>query len=223
MNWGRVFWLTLALGACVALLTGYLVFRSPSPPQLDRAGHWLKVPIDMDARSWGMRFLLNRVLDADDSMSRQCYGPDPERYAIHIAESWFTEHREDWLIRLQRSGERFDVLVADASVVAPPPHYRSNARLFGTPDYYSMTVAELDDLRQSLESEALWRAPQSDLACTDGPSIVIEACVDGQYYARARTCEPGVMEQQDAVWTALRRHFRSPPAKYGLSGTEAAL
>jgi hypothetical protein len=208
----RIFFLTLALAALAVAVVGLSLHRRTLPAPKDASSPWLKVPIEMDAREWGMRFLVLRTMVDADSLLRTCQGPGAEQYAIHLSESWFKEGREDWLVRLRRSGDNFDALVSDEFPDAPPTGANPYIRPVSFPEHYSVTVADLADVRRPLGSEALWLAPQDDSVCNDGPWVTVEACVNGEYFARSRSCEEaGAMKQLDLLWSALRRHFHSPP------------
>ncbi|HEY0504325.1 MAG TPA: hypothetical protein VGD42_12630 [Lysobacter sp.] len=222
MRIGRI----VAYSAAIAIAAAAALHASvPDAPQAARADDsWLALP-SMDATDPGIRQLLLRAALADPaampanspfrSLVGRCgYDDGPaEQYVLTIGDHWFVEDRHVWHVTLSMYGDSADVVIRDGRAVEtpPPPPGAPYTEVTAPAMRYVMDRKDLDGIRAAWRDPELWLLPQATHGCTDGHTLMLEACVRGRYGARSRACGGTGRAAGALLWQRLRQTFPDPP------------
>lgn len=113
-------------------------------------------------------------------------------------------------VRIDVHGERARVRVRDAA------HASAIAAPATTPrgEPWPEPLDRLDGVREALSAPELWSAPQrSAVSCAQRFEVreaFFEACVNGRYFARDRSCDRGAAPHLDRLWHVVRDTLPAP-------------
>ena len=229
----RIVILTLIVAGIAA--AGFLISLN-APKQNVAAAEpatWLPMPADgMDARQWPIRELLSYIQgpgSAVGTLATRCgssWSDDKaesvEQYSVQIGDPTFTPDLQHWRIDFVPDGDSIDVTLDAISPYPPPPppqptsigqgRSSPNSVVHDWTAQFRRKRTDMQSIRDAIADKDLWLAPQKEdpFGCTDGRSVVIEACVHGQYFARLRNCDFASGEPAQRLWNLLRQQFPKP-------------
>ena len=221
--------LTLWL-ALFATATTYVAL-SPSyrqaTPSMEES-HWIGLPgSGMDASEVPIRELLNpygsRVGDGDPfsdlawSCGRLQGTPDsrfPERYIAQVSDSAWGPHH-DIIIDVDKDQLVFSIRSGGHPPAPPSPAMDTPETITMRPvTSVRMSRAKAEPIRQAWNSDVLWHAPQKEVFCSDGATIMLEACIHGRYAIRSRTCDGDAQHAADTLRSAFKALLPTPEPIY---------
>jgi hypothetical protein len=221
-------WLALfATGATYLALSPS--YRQAVPPSSESP--WIGLPDSgMDASEVSIRELLNpyghRHVGGGDPFTRLAWSCGqfqgtrdsrfPERYIAHVSDSAWAPSL-DIIIEVDKDQLLFSIRSADYPPPPPPPS--SDGR---TPDmitirpvtHLRMEKSRAEPIRQAWNNDALWHAPQKADTCVDDALMMLEACVDGRYAVRRRSCIDNADNADNALRTAFKTLLPAPEPIY---------
>lgn len=220
-------WLAL-FATCATYVALSPSYRQTTPSTNE--SHWIGLPDSgMDAGELPIRELLNphghRVGDDDafTGLAWSCgrfHGISdslfPERYIAHVSESAWGAY-QDIMIDVDEDQLLFSIRSGDFLPPPPPPPDGAD-----TPDmitirpvtHLRMQKSRAEPIRQAWNNHALWHAPQKPDTCADDALMMLEACVDGRYAVRRRSCVDNADEAADALRTAFKTLLPAPEPTY---------
>ena len=77
-----------------------------------------------------------------------------------------------------------------------------------------MKKSRAEPIRQAWNNDALWHAPQKPDTCADDALMMLEACVDGRYAVRRRSCVDNADEAADTLRMAFKILLPAPQPIY---------
>jgi len=181
-------------------------------------GPWLELPAGgMDVSDWASRQWLRDGLG--DGLAAQCghdHGLPRERYTARVP----SDDGRTWRAVIDIGADTAWVTASrDPGVRLAPQAPKTQAQdLARGPGAgganlalpHALPKAQLDALRRSWRSPALWAAPVSESEDASLAPVVLEACVDGRYAVRLRRDSPAARELGSALGKLVDSPATSP-------------
>ena len=193
------FWMTVF--AAVGI---WLALPNPTPSMRTLAGPspWIPLPASgMDASQASVRDLLSSL--ASDDLAATCGWRDAgirEHYRLLISRDVWGDHRQ---IDIVPQDDSLDISIRDGGFPPPPPPGTvgddDDTRIVPVM-HIRLARSAAEPLRRAWNTQRLWHAPQSEVHCLDGKPLRLEACVNGRFAARSRTCDVAAHSDREALW-----------------------
>ena len=133
----------------------------------------------------------------------------PERYIAHVSDdAWNTR----WGIIIDVEQDQLQFSIRSDDFLPPPSANDANTGDMITirpVTHLRMHKSRAEPIRQAWNNAALW-PPQKQNFCMDGASIRLEACIQGRYAMRSRTCDRDAQQAADTLRTAFKALLPTP-------------
>jgi len=117
--------------------------------------------------------------------------------------------RQALRVKFEVHGSEVEVTIQDASalVFLPPPPLPGSSET-PVPRRIWVTKSSLQPIADVWRHGTFWQAAQKETSCSDGATVIIEACVWGRYAVRDRGCD--MSSGVDDLWNALHQVLKLP-------------
>lgn len=200
-------------------------YRQAAPAMAESP--WIGLPDSgMDASGFHLRQLLeSRMIDRADidrtlDLARTCgnftdseHVRFRERYVARFTESAWDE---GWEVAMDVDKDMIGFAVRSGDFLPPPPTGADTRQVITIRPVtrLRMPKAKVEPLRQAWNNPSLWHAPQTDIFCADGATMLLEACIQGRYALRSRRCAEASDRAADDFRTAFKTLLPAPEPAY---------